>query len=94
MATKQIAKNIYCFDCRCVCKIMISCGKFLVEPNLPATEELTSLNLHKVMKSSKTIYLQPDSNIIWQPTAPIEVVRNLHLTKRMSFCLCNKKEYE
>ncbi|KAF6033410.1 hypothetical protein EB796_008281 [Bugula neritina] len=58
----------------CVCKIMISCGKFLVEPNLPATEELTSLNLHKVMKSSKTIYLQPDSNIIWQPTAPIEVL--------------------
>lgn len=43
---------------------MISCGKFLVVPNLgPGDPKLTALSLHKVMKGSKTIYMSPGTDI-------------------------------
>ena len=39
---------------------MVSCAKYIVEPTLQAGEKLTSLNLQKIMKGSKTVYLLPD----------------------------------
>ena len=42
---------------------MVSCAKYIVEPRLQAGEKLTSLNLQKIMKGSKTVYLLPDMDI-------------------------------
>ena len=42
---------------------MVSCAKYIVEPTLQAGEKLTSLNLQKIMKGSKTVYLLPDMDM-------------------------------
>lgn len=45
------------------CKILIACGHFLVEPNLPPGEKLSGANLQKIMKGSNAIYLQPEQRL-------------------------------
>ena len=54
--------SIFCFRC----SILISCGHFLVKPNLQNGQTLNALNLPKCLSSSKTVYLRPNEKLYFE----------------------------